>query len=155
MPSIRQLYNIADYFGISMAEFFGSGAAPLRRAAAPNVEFLGWRSDPDVLELYRNCRFLLFPGEEDYGIVPLEAMACGRPVVAFGRGGATETVVDGETGVFFGEQTPEALADAVARAESIRWDAAAIRARAEEFSIARFRESMAEALSNCLCAQSR
>ncbi|MBR0056597.1 MAG: glycosyltransferase, partial [Kiritimatiellae bacterium] len=69
----------------------GSAAASLQAAAAPNVEFLGWRSDDDVLALYRQCRFLLFPGEEDYGIVPTEAMACGKPVVAFGKGGATET----------------------------------------------------------------
>lgn len=125
----------------------GSSSRHLREIAGPNVEFLGWRSDEDVLSLYRGCRQLVFPGEEDYGIVPLEAMACGKPVVAFGKGGATETVVDGETGVFFGEQTPEALADAVERAAARRWDPAVIRARAEEFSVPRFLGAMASALS--------
>lgn len=124
----------------------GSGAQRLQSLAAPNVEFLGWRSDDDILELYRHCRLLVFPGEEDYGIVPLEAMACGRPVVAFGKGGATETVVEGETGLFFAEQTPEALEEAVSRAAARRWDGAAIRARAEMFSVPRFLESMAAAL---------
>jgi len=128
----------------------GSSSSALRVMAAPNVEFLGWRSDDEILELYRHCRFLIFPGEEDYGIVPLEAMACGKPVVAFGRGGATETVVAGATGVFFGAQSEEALAEAVARAEATRWDASACRARAEEFSVPRFLESMAQAVSGAL-----
>lgn len=125
----------------------GSGARRLAKGAADNVEFLGWRSDEEILELYRNCRLLVFPGEEDYGIVPLEAMACGKPVVAFGRGGATETVVDGETGVFFAEQTPEALEEAVSVAARTRWDAAAIRARAELFGTAPFLSSLAAAIS--------
>lgn len=124
----------------------GSGLKRLQALAAPNVEFLGWRDDDDVLNLYRHCRMLVFPGEEDYGIVPLEAMACGKPVVAFGKGGATETVVDGETGVFFSEQTTEALEEAVSRAAAHQWDAAAIRTHAEKFSVPRFLESMTAAL---------
>lgn len=126
----------------------GSASKRLRAIAAPNVEFLGWRSDDDILALYRRCRMLVFPGEEDYGIVPLEAMACGKPVVAFGKGGATETVVDGATGVFFNVQNVEALEDAVARASAIHWDASAIRRRAEEFSIPRFLNAMAKELSD-------
>ena len=128
----------------------GSGAAKIARGAAPNVEFLGWRSDDDVLALYRNCRFLVFPGEEDYGIVPLEAMACGKPVIAFGRGGATETVADGVTGLFFAEQTADALCEAVARAERTRWDPAAIRARAEAFGIPQFLDGMARCVRDTL-----
>lgn len=130
----------------------GSDERRLRASAGPNVEFLGWRSDDDILALYRGCRMLVFPGEEDYGIVPLEAMACGKPVVAFGRGGATETVLDGETGVFFHEQTPEALAEAAERAASIIWDPAAIRRRAELFGTGPFLASMADAVRRILQA---
>ena len=124
----------------------GSGAAKIARSAAANVEFLGWRSDEDILALYRNCRFLVFPGEEDYGLVPLEAMACGKPVVAFGRGGATETVVDGMTGLFFGEQTADALCEAVGRAEKVNWDSAAIRSRALAFGVPQFLDGMARCI---------
>ena len=115
----------------------------LRRAAGPTVQFLGRLADEEVVGLYRRCRLLVFPGEEDYGIVPLEAQACGRPVVAFGRGGALETVADGVSGVFFPEQTEEALEDAVARAARTRWDPAAIRANAERFGPEPFLEGMA------------
>ena len=116
----------------------GTELAALRKLAAPNVEFLGRVPDEGVRELYRRCRFLVFPGEEDFGIVPLEAQACGKPVVAFGKGGLLETVVAGRTGAFFGEQTPEALQAAVAQAEKTEWDPAAIRAHAETFGEDRF-----------------
>lgn len=128
----------------------GGCARALSARAAPCVELLGWRSDADVLELYRNCRLLLFPGEEDFGIVPLEAQACGRPVVAYGRGGALETVVPEVSGVFFPEQTDAALADAVGRAAARRWDSGTIRAHAETFAPARFLEGMAGSLARLL-----
>ncbi len=128
----------------------GSGAAKIMHGAAANVEFLGWRRDDEILALYRNCRFLVFPGEEDYGLVPLEAMACGKPVVAFGRGGATETVEDGVTGFFFGEQTPDALCDAICRAEKAKWNRAAIRSRALAFGIPQFLDGMARCIRETL-----
>ena len=128
----------------------GSSAQKIARTAADNVEFLGWKSDEEVLALYRNCRFLIFPGEEDYGIVPLEAMACGKPVIAFGRGGATETVTDGLSGLFFAEQTADALCDAVRRAEKTVWNHAAIRRHAEKFGISQFLEGMAACVSKTL-----
>ena len=128
----------------------GSGAAKIAHGATANVEFLGWRSDDEILALYRNCRFLIFPGEEDYGLVPLEAMACGKPVIAFGRGGATETVEDGTSGVFFAEQTADALCDAVARAEKIGWNRAAIRSRALSFGIPQFLDGMARCIREML-----
>ncbi len=128
----------------------GSAAAKIARGAAPNVEFLGWRNDDEILALYRNCRFLIFPGEEDYGLVPLEAMACGKPVIAFGHGGATETVEDGASGVFFAEQTADALCDAVGKAEKVRWDRTAIRSRALAFGIPQFLDGMARCIRETL-----
>lgn len=87
----------------------------LRRMAGPTVEFLGHLSDNEVAARYASCRALIFAGEEDFGLTPLEAMASGRPVVAYGAGGALETVVDGRTGILFGEQTVDSLADALTR----------------------------------------
>lgn len=126
----------------------GTEFASLRRMAAPNVEFLGWRSDEDVRDLYRRCRLLVFPGEEDFGIVPLEAQACGKPVVAFARGGALETLVAGDTAAFFSEQTDSALLAAVESAAGRRWDAAAIRRNAERFAV----ESFAQGLEASIAA---
>lgn len=116
----------------------GTEMEALRKIAAPNIEFLGRVPDEGVLELYRRCRFLVFPGKEDFGIVPLEAQACGKPVLAFGQGGLLETVKAEVTGVFFPEQTPESLAAAADRAEGVDWNPEAIRAHAEGFSEARF-----------------
>jgi glycosyltransferase involved in cell wall biosynthesis len=91
--------------------------------------------------MYANCRALLFPGEEDFGIVPLEAMACGRPVLAFGRGGALESVVEGKTGLFFFQQTAAALKQTIRdfEAQETAFESRAIRAHAEAFSEERFR----------------
>ena len=121
----------------------GPERAALERLAGADVEFLGRRSDEEIRTLYRSAAATLLPGEEDFGIVPLEAQACGRPVVALGRGGALETVVDGETGVLAAESTPECFADAVARAMTHTFDAGAIRRHAERFSRQRFADEMA------------
>lgn len=118
----------------------------LRALAGPETEFRGWVDDAELARLYQTCRAFLFPGEEDFGITPLEAMASGRPVVAYGRGGALETVVDGATGVFFHEQHPAAMAQAIRRAEATAWDAATLRAHAEGFSRDRCRERLAAAI---------
>jgi glycosyltransferase involved in cell wall biosynthesis len=107
-------------------------------AAGGEVTFLGRQSDEDLRSLYRGAAVALLPGEEDFGIVPLEAQACGRPVVALGRGGAVETVVDGETGVLVREPVPEAFAEAIAHAVGHSFDAGAIRRHAERFSRERF-----------------
>lgn len=120
----------------------GTEMEALRKIAAPNVEFVGRGPDEQIRGLYRRCRFLVFPGEEDFGIVPLEAQACGKPVVAYGQGGLLETVVADQTGLFFGAQTPEALAEAVARAARMPWDPAGIRSHAEQFGEQRFLDGM-------------
>ena len=101
----------------------GQDAARLKALAGPTVRFLGWQSDEVIRDHLRSCRALLYPGEEDFGIVPVEAQACGAPVIAFGRGGAAETVRPlGEpdaTGVFFDSQTVDALIDGIERFERV------------------------------------
>jgi glycosyltransferase involved in cell wall biosynthesis len=114
----------------------------LERAAGPDVVFLGRRSNEELRDLYRQALVTVLPGEEDFGIVPLEAQSCGRPVVAFGRGGARETVVPGETGVLVDDPAPAAFADAIAGASERRYDPAAIRAHAQRFGRARFADEM-------------
>ncbi|MDD5555678.1 MAG: glycosyltransferase [bacterium] len=130
------------------------GEGPERRGleslAGPTVTFRGWLPDAEVRELYRGCRAFVFPGEEDFGITPLEAQACGRPVIAYARGGALETVRDGETGILFREQSPEALAGAVREASRRAFDPAAARANALSFDRARFRETLRERLGKAL-----
>ena len=110
----------------------------LRGLAGPGVTFTGQLPDADVVKALAGCRALLFCGHEDFGLVPLEAIASGRPVVAFGRGGATETVVDGETGVFFHDADPRAIAGAMATLEARAWDPLALRAHAAGFDEAVF-----------------
>jgi glycosyltransferase involved in cell wall biosynthesis len=122
----------------------------LKAIAQPHITFLGWKSDAEILELYRRCRMLIFPGEEDFGIVPVEAMSCGKPVVAYGKGGAAETVVDHESGVFFEEQTPESLAEGIERAGKIHWDPRHIRQNAERFSVQNFLDGLAHSIHACL-----
>ncbi len=120
----------------------GRDRAALERRAKPNVEFLGHLPDDAVHDLMARCRAFLFPGLEDFGIAPVEAQAAGRPVVAFGGGGALDTVVDGETGVLFRQQTPAALADAVRRCADLAFDPLAVRANAERFGAERFRREL-------------
>jgi glycosyltransferase involved in cell wall biosynthesis len=116
----------------------GPDREALVRGAKGRVTFLGRRSDDEVRDLYRRASVVLLPGEEDFGIVPLEAQACGRPVVALGRGGALETVLPGETGILVDELSVEAFADAVSRAITTRFDSGVIRRHAEKFGRERF-----------------
>lgn len=119
----------------------------LEQQAGEEVEFLGWQSDEQLAALYAKCRALIFPGVEDFGIVPLEAMACGKPVIAFREGGALETVVDrGEspTGLFFAEQTPESLIAAIQRMQEMKFDPRAIRRHAEQFDREIFKQRIQE-----------
>jgi glycosyltransferase involved in cell wall biosynthesis len=108
----------------------------LRQMAGPTVQMLGWRPDDDVRDHFRRCRAVVFPGEEDFGIVPVEAIACGKPVVAYARGGALETVLEGpalKTGVLFQEQTAESLSAAVRKLEAESFDTVAMHAFALGF----------------------
>jgi glycosyltransferase involved in cell wall biosynthesis len=106
----------------------------LERMAGPTVQFLGRQPDAVVESYVGRCRALLFPGEEDFGMVPLEVNAAGRPVVAFGKGGALETVIEGITGLFFSTATSDSLAGAIEELEHRSWNQAAIRCHAEGFS---------------------
>lgn len=110
----------------------------LKKMAGPTVRFMGRLSDEDVLYYYAHCRALLFPGEEDFGITPLEAQASGRPVIAYGAGGALASVVDGITGVFFQKQTVESLTAALASFDERKYDPQVIRNHALEFDTPRF-----------------
>jgi len=134
----------------------GTEEARLKKLArgAP-VEFLGWQSDAALRELYRNCAAFLFPQEEDFGISAVEAMACGRPVIAYKKGGALETVKEGATGIFFAAQTPEALADAMLRARHMRFDSAAIRSQALQFGGEHFKIRLAQFVQEALAGQAR
>jgi glycosyltransferase involved in cell wall biosynthesis len=116
----------------------GSELRRLRAAAGPETTFVGTVDDDTLARHLRAAEALLFPGEEDFGMVPLEAMASGRPAIAFGRGGALETVIDGRTGVLFDEQTPESLMDAIKRFETMAFDPAVLRDHAEHFSTEHF-----------------
>jgi glycosyltransferase involved in cell wall biosynthesis len=120
----------------------GPDRARLESLAGPHIRFAGRLTDPEVAGLLAGCRAFIFPGEEDFGITPVEAQACGKPVVAWARGGALETVKSGETGCFYHEGTPEALAEAVECAERITWDPHRIRRWAEGFSEAHFLNAM-------------
>jgi len=128
----------------------GGQSELLRKTAADNIEFLGWQTDDDILELYRSCRMLIFPGEEDFGIVPLEAQACGRPVVAYGCGGALETVAENLSGIFFAEQTPDCLCDAVEKCAATKWNSASIRKHAQKFDTGNFINGLADSMQRCL-----
>jgi glycosyltransferase involved in cell wall biosynthesis len=127
----------------------GSGRAldAVRAQAGPNADLLGRVSDAQRDELLSQARALLFPGEEDFGIVPVEAQAAGVPVIAYGVGGARETVRDGITGVLFEPQTAEAVAAAIERFETLALDPDAPRANARGFGRARFRAEMAAVIA--------
>ncbi|MBT7493761.1 MAG: glycosyltransferase, partial [Candidatus Peribacter sp.] len=104
--------------------------------------------DEDLPELYAGAKAFLFAPFEDAGVVPLEAQACGTPVVAFGKGGVLDTVKDGETGVYFNAQEVDAVTDAIARFESMNFDAHTIREHAKAFSAKRFQEKMQQVLDS-------
>jgi glycosyltransferase involved in cell wall biosynthesis len=134
----------------------------LRKLAGPSIKFLGRLDDEAVRENYARCRALLFPGEEDFGIVPVEAQSFGRPVLAYGRGGVLETVrglmtgdrssVEGAGGVFFPEQTADSLIAALEFFESVesRFSPSFIRHNVEQFDVCRFKSEMSDFINQSL-----
>jgi glycosyltransferase involved in cell wall biosynthesis len=128
----------------------GELLAKMRRLAGPTVSVLGQQPFAVLRHHLARCRALIFPGEEDFGILPVEAMSSGRPVIAFGRGGLTETVAEGVTGVFFPAQTVAALVAAIQDFEHMQFDPRAIRAHAEKFSAERFAAEFTAAVETAI-----
>jgi glycosyltransferase involved in cell wall biosynthesis len=124
----------------------GPDRARLEALAGPTVTFMGRQPDKEVNRLASRCRALIFPGEEDFGMAPLEVNAAGRPVVAYGAGGATETVIEGVNGLLFREQTPESLIEALEDFEIRHWDPSTIRDIALRYDIHLFQERLLDFL---------
>ena len=131
----------------------GDMLAEIRRLAGPTVTVLGSQAFEVLKQHYARCRALIFPGEEDFGMVPVEAMASGRPVVAFGRGGATETVAKDVSGVFFAEQSVEAISSAVGSLANIEIDPKKIAAHAAQFGRDQFFQRMRAHIDGLLAAK--
>jgi glycosyltransferase involved in cell wall biosynthesis len=110
----------------------------LQSMAGSTVKLLGRVSDDELISLLNDCRAFIFPGLEDFGIAPIQAMACGKPVIAFAGGGALDTVIDGKTGLLFAEQNVESLKNAIQKMNDVNFAPDQIRAHAENFSVARF-----------------
>jgi len=114
----------------------------LEELSGPTIQFEGWRSDDELVEFYSRCAGLVFTGEEDFGIVPVEAMASGKPVLAFAQGGALETVLDGKTGVLFGESTVDSLISGLHRMKGINFDPDFLHSHAAGFDRENYKDLM-------------
>ncbi|MDQ3630142.1 MAG: glycosyltransferase [Actinomycetota bacterium] len=132
----------------------GPALDDLRRRAGPTVQFHGRLPDEEITELFQRCRAFCLPGSEDFGITPVEANAAGKPVVAFGGGGALETLEEGVTGVFFGEHSVNALLDALHCCDAIASPPERIAQRAKRFSGDTFRERFTSVLARAMAARS-
>lgn len=126
----------------------GPALRELRRIGGSTVTFHGWLEDGAVAQLMQSARAVCVPGVEDFGIVPVEAQAAGKPVVAFAGGGALESVVEGLTGVFFHSHDPESLLEALRRCDQLETSPAQIAANARRFSVAEFRRRLQEAIAS-------
>jgi glycosyltransferase involved in cell wall biosynthesis len=122
----------------------GSESAKLQKQAGPTVRFLGFLDDVKTKKYFLGCKAFIFPAEEDFGISPVEAMAAGKPVIYYSRGGASETVIDGVTGVGFDQQNVDSLTSAIAKFEQMTMDSKKIIKQAEKFSVVKFKAAMSE-----------
>ncbi|MGQ9792223.1 MAG: glycosyltransferase [Anaerolineae bacterium] len=127
----------------------GRDRAVLQRLAGPMVQFTGRLPESQVAHLLAHCKAFVFPGCEDFGIAPVEAQAAGRPVIAYAGGGALDTVIDGETGVLFPEQTVESLVEAVHRLDAMRFDPAHLHRHAQRFGVGRFKQELLQFIATC------
>src|SRR3989344_641856 len=125
----------------------------LKRLAGPTVEFLGFLSDDRLSAVYQNCQALIFPTDEDFGITPVEAMSFGKPVIAFAKGGALETVLAGKTGEFFAEQSAVSLVKVLRRFDPSKYDPKFIRAHANKFSKERFQKEFSNFVNSKISAK--
>jgi glycosyltransferase involved in cell wall biosynthesis len=135
----RQLIVVGD----------GRDRATLQRLAGPTVHFTGRLSEREVADLLAHCKAFVFPGCEDFGIAPVEAQAAGRPVIAYAGGGALDTIIDGETGVLFPEQTVESLIEAVHRLDAMRFDPVHLNRHAQRFGVERFKQELLAFVARC------
>jgi len=126
----------------------GPDEQKLRRIAGKNIEFIGFVPDDKLAEIYGSSRALIFTSYEDFGLTPIESMAAGTPVIAYGRGGALETVIDGRTGIFFRDQTSASVIDAVKRFEKFSFSRDDLINRAWEFDVSIFRKQIKEFVEN-------
>lgn len=122
----------------------------LKKMANKNIEFLGLVSDEKLAELYSNAQACIFPQEEDFGIVPLESMASGRPVIAYRSGGAEETIFENKTGIFFDEQSAESIQIAIEKFQSIDFSPENCRKQAEKFDLAIFKDKVSKSIGEMI-----
>ncbi len=131
----------------------GPHRATLEKLAGPTIAFVGYKDHRELVPLFQHARAFLFPGEEDFGIAPVEAMACGTPVIAYRGGGALETLIPGETGEFFMEATQDSLLQAMQKYEQKSYSTERCRAQAEKFSKAIFTQRIRGAVESVLSAE--
>ncbi len=129
---------------------YGPDEAKLKAMAKPNIEFMGAKFGEELQEIFARAKAFVFTAEEDFGIVPVEAMACGRPVICYSKGGQSESALAGTTGILFDQQTPESLAEAVRKFDADDYDPIKIRSHAEKFSKERFKTEIVEKIEELM-----